>query len=430
MMPLPRRPRSLHYAWVMAAVTFVILLGASGFRSAPGVLIVPLQDAFGWDRATISVAISINLLLYGFMGPFAAALMERFGIRNVVTGALLTIASGAALTAFMSEPWQLYLLWGVTVGLGTGAMATVLAAMVANRWFVEYRGLVIGVLTAAAATGQLAFLPLFAWLATHYGWQAVSIAVAVATLSVVPLAVLFLRSWPADMGLRPYGAVSNSAIPGPRNNPVRIALQTLQDVSRSRSFWLLALTFFVCGATTNGLIGTHLIPAGVDHGMSEIAAARMLALIGVFDIVGTIMSGWFTDRYDPRKLLFIYYGLRGVALFILPWALGSAHFAMLLFVVVYGLDWVATVPPTVTLASKEFGVARGPLVFGWVFTAHQIGAAFAAYMAGLFRTRMGDYVFVFNAAAVLCMIAAVAALRIGTPSLFPGRTPQPQAAGD
>ncbi len=414
----------------MAAVTFVILLGASGFRSAPGVLIVPLQDAFGWDRATISIAISINLLLYGFMGPFAAALMERFGIRSVITGALLTIASGAALTTLMSQPWQLYLLWGVTVGLGTGAMATVLAAMVANRWFVAYRGLVIGVLTAAAATGQLAFLPLFAWLATHYGWKAVPIAVAVATLSVVPLAVIFLRSWPAEMGLRPYGATSSTSIPGPRKNPVRIAFQTLQDASKSRSFWLLALTFFVCGATTNGLIGTHLIPAGVDHGMSEIAAARMLALIGVFDIVGTTMSGWFTDRYDPRKLLFMYYGLRGVALLILPWALGSAHFAMLLFVVVYGLDWVATVPPTVTLASKEFGVARGPLVFGWVFTAHQIGAAFAAYMAGLFRTRMGDYVFVFNAAAVLCMIAAVAALRIGTPSIFPGRTPQPQAAGD
>ncbi len=426
-----RNPRSLHYAWIMAAATFVILLGASGFRSAPGVLIVPLQEAFGWNRATISIAISINLLLYGFMGPFAAALMERFGIRRVVTGALSMIAVGAALTTQMAHPWQLYLLWGVTVGLGTGAMATVLAAMVANRWFVARRGLVIGVLTAAAATGQLAFLPLFAWLATHHGWRAVSIAVAAATLAVIPIAVLFLRDRPADLGLLPYGAISAPAIAGDRANPVRVAFQTLQDAARSRSFWLLASTFFVCGATTNGLIGTHLIPAGVDHGMSEIAAARLLMLIGVFDIVGTVLSGWFTDRYDPRKLLFIYYGFRGVALFILPWALGSAQFALLLFVVVYGLDWVATVPPTVALASKEFGVARGPLVFGWVFTAHQIGAAFAAYMAGLFRTRMGDYVFVFNAAAVLCMIAALAALRIGMPSFLPGgRTPQPQGAGD
>jgi predicted MFS family arabinose efflux permease len=425
-----RHPRSLHYAWIMAAVTFVILLGASGFRSAPSVLIVPLQDDFGWSRATISIAISINLLLFGLMGPFAAALMDRFGIRTVVTAALLAIATGAALTTFMSQPWQLYLLWGVTVGLGTGAMATVLAATVASRWFVARRGLVVGVLTAASATGQLGFLPLFAWLATHYGWRSVSVAVAIATLAVVPLAVIFLRDRPASVGLLPYGAVSASEVSGPRENPIRTAIRTLREASSSRAFWLLALTFFICGATTNGLIGTHLIPAGVDHGMSEIAAARLLALIGIFDIIGTTASGWLTDRYDPRKLLFAYYGLRGVALLILPWALGSAHFALVAFVVVYGLDWVATVPPTVALAGKEFGVARGPLVFGWVFTAHQIGAAFAAYMAGLSRTIMGDYVFVFNAAAMLCMIAALAALRIGMPSLLPGGTPQPQAAGD
>jgi predicted MFS family arabinose efflux permease len=242
--------------------------------------------------------------------------------------------------------------------------------------------------------------------------------------------LFFLRNRPADLGLLPYGAQSAAEVVPPRQNPVRTAIQTLRDVSRSRPFWLLALTFFICGATTNGLIGTHLIPAGVDHGMSEIAAARLLALIGIFDIVGTTVSGYLTDRYDPRKLLFAYYGLRGVSLLILPWALGSAHFALLAFIVFYGLDWVATVPPTVALASKEFGIARGPLVFGWVFTAHQIGAAFAAYIAGLSRTIMGDYVFVFNAAAMLCLIAALAALRIGMPSLLPGSSPQPQIAGD
>src|SRR6478735_2116931 len=413
----------------MAAVTFIILLGASGFRSAPGVLIVPLQDDFGWSRATISIAISINLLLYGFMGPFAAALMDRFGIRTVVTSALVVIAAGALLTTLMTQPWQLYLLWGVTVGLGTGAMATVLAATVASRWFVERRGLVIGVLTAASATGQLVFLPLFAWLATHIGWRSVSIAVAAATLAVVPLAALCLRDRPSSVGLLPYGAVSASEESGTRENPIRIAIRTLREASSSRSFWLLALTFFICGATTNGLIGTHLIPAGVDHGMSEIAAARLLALIGIFDIVGTTVSGWLTDRYDPRKLLFGYYGLRGLSLLILPWALGSANFALIAFIVFYGLDWVATVPPTVALAGKEFGNAKGPLVFGWVFTAHQIGAAFAAFAAGLSRTIMGDYVFVFNAAAMLCMVAALAALRIGMPSLLPGGAPQPQSAG-
>ncbi len=425
-----RHPRSLHYAWIMAAVTFIILLGASGFRSAPGVLIVPLQDDFGWSRATISIAISINLLLYGFMGPFAAALMDRFGIRTVVTSALVVIAAGALLTTLMTQPWQLYLLWGVTVGLGTGAMATVLAATVASRWFVERRGLVIGVLTAASATGQLVFLPLFAWLATHIGWRSVSIAVAAATLAVVPLAALFLRDRPSSIGLLPYGAVSAPETAGTRENPIRIAIRTLREASSSRSFWLLALTFFICGATTNGLIGTHLIPAGVDHGMSEIAAARLLALIGIFDIVGTTVSGWLTDRYDPRKLLFGYYGLRGLSLLILPWALGSANFALIAFIVFYGLDWVATVPPTVALAGKEFGNAKGPLVFGWVFTAHQIGAASAALAAGLSRTIMGDYVFVFNAAAMLCMVAALAALRIGMPSLLPGGAPQPQSAGD
>jgi predicted MFS family arabinose efflux permease len=356
--------------------------------------------------------------------------MERFGIRMVVTGALLTIALGAALTTQMSQPWQLYLLWGVTVGLGTGAMATVLAATVATRWFVARRGLVVGVLTAASATGQLLFLPLFAWLATQQGWRAVSLAVTIATLSVVPLALIFLRDRPANMGLLPFGAVSAADVPGPRINPVRTALDALRDASRSRAFWLLSATFFICGATTNGLIGTHLIPASVDHGMSEIAAARLLALVGIFDIIGTTVSGWLTDRYDPRKLLFAYYGLRGVSLLILPWALGSAQFTLIAFIVVYGLDWVATVPPTVALASKEFGVARGPLVFGWVFAAHQVGAAFAAYAAGLSRTVMGDYVFVFNAAALLCMIAALCALRIGMPTLLPSGTPQTQTAGD
>ena len=429
-MILPRSLRPSHYAWVMAAVTFIILLGASGFRSAPSVLIVPLQDEFGWSRATISIAVSINLLLFGFMGPFAAAMMERFGIRTVVIGALLFIATGAALTTQMTAPWQLYVLWGVTVGLGTGSMATVLAATVATRWFVKRRGLIVGVLAAASATGQLVFLPLFAWLATHHGWRTVSLAVTVATLSVIPLAFFFVRSWPADLGVLPYGATSSDEVPGPRINPVRTAINAFWDASRSRAFWLLAATFFICGATTNGLIGTHLIPASIDHGMTEIAAANMLALIGIFDIIGTTASGYLTDRFDPRKLLFAYYGLRGVALLILPWALGTSQFMLLAFMVVYGLDWIATVPPTVAIASKEFGVARGPLVYGWVFAAHQVGAAFAAYAAGLSRTLMGDYVFVFNAAAMLCMIAALCALRIGTPTLLPGRSPQPQAVGD
>jgi sugar phosphate permease len=407
----PGQPR-LHYAWVMFIVTFIVLLGASGFRSAPGVLIVPLQEAFGWDRATISLAVSINLLLFGFMGPFAAALMERFGIRRVVASALAVIASGAALTLVMTEPWHLYLSWGVMVGLGAGCMATVLAATVSVRWFAARRGLVTGALTAASATGQLAFLPLIGWLADRYGWEAVSITVALMCASVIPLVVIFMRDRPADLGLRRYGATAEDVPPGPRVNPIGAAYSSLKMASRSGDFWILAATFFVCGATTNGLIGTHLIPAGHDHGMSTVAAANLLALIGIFDIVGTIGSGWLTDRFDPRKLLFIYYAFRGLSLLGLTYVLGSVNFGLVAFIVFYGLDWVATVPPTIALCTQAFGTRQGPLVYGWVFAAHQVGAAVVAYLAGVTRTITGDYALAFNFAGALAIIAAILILQM------------------
>jgi MFS family permease len=401
-----RRAR-VHYGWVVAAVTFVTLLGASGFRSTPGVLIVPLEDAFGWNRAVISLAVSVNLVLFGLSGPFAAAAMGRFGIRRVVSVALVLVASGSALTVFMTAPWQLVLLWGVVVGTGTGAMAAVLAATVATRWFVARRGLVTGALTAASATGQLIFLPLLAHLAVGYGWQWAAVAVAAGALLVLPLVVLFLRNSPADLDLRPYGADPATPVlpPAPPPNPVRTALTVLRDASRTKAFWLLAGSFAICGASTNGLIGTHLIPAAHDHGIAETSAAGLLALIGVFDVVGTMASGWLTDRVDPRRLLFWYYGLRGVALLILPAVLGEAGLGLFGFVVVYGLDWVATVPPTVALANEVFG-ERGPVVFGWVFAAHQLGAAAAAGLAGLVRTESGNYLVAFLAAAGLCAVAA------------------------
>ena len=410
---MPSRPfANVHYAWVMFGVTFLVLLGASGFRSAPGVLIVPLQDAFGWDRATISLAVSINLLLFGFMGPFAAALMERYGIRKVVTAALASIATGAALTLFMTEPWHLYLSWGVMVGLGAGCMATVLAATVSVRWFAARRGLVTGALTAASATGQLAFLPVIGWMADRYGWEAVSITVALMCVSVIPLVVIFMRNLPSDMGLQRYGATEDDTPPGPRKNPIGAAYTSLKVASRSGDFWILAATFFVCGATTNGLIGTHLIPAGHDHGMSTVAAANLLAIIGIFDIIGTIGSGWLTDRYDPRKLLFTYYALRGLSLMGLTYVLGSVNFGLVAFIVFYGLDWVATVPPTIALCTQAFGMRQGPLVYGWVFTAHQIGAATVAYLAGYTRTVTGDYGLAFNIAGALAIIAALLILQM------------------
>jgi len=401
----------LHYAWIVAGVTFVTLLAAAGTRATPGVLIVPLQHEFGWNRAEISGAVSINLVLFGLIGPFAAAFMARFGIRRVVVGALITIATGVALTSVMTSLWQLYLLWGVVVGVGAGCMASVLAAVVANRWFVARRGLVVGVLTAAGATGQLIFLPVLASETVTVGWRWASLTVAGAILVVIPLVAILLRDKPADIGLRALGATEADA-PAVTGNPVRAALEGLRLGVGSSAFWLLAGSFFICGASTNGLIGTHLIPASVDHGIAEVTAASLLAVIGIFDIVGTVASGWLTDRFDSRWLLFWYYGLRGLSLLILPFVLGSSFFGLIVFIVFYGLDWVATVPPTVALSTAVFGKQRGAVVFGWVFAAHQFGAATAAFAAGALRTWLGDYQVTFISAGLLCLIACGLVIRI------------------
>jgi len=404
--------RRVHYAWVVAAVTFVALLGAAGFRATPSVLIVPLQQEFGWNRAIISIAVSINLVLFGLTGPFAAALMDRFGLRKVTVGALITISAGALLTTVMTQPWQLYLLWGVVVGLGTGSIASVLAATVANRWFVKRRGLVVGALTAAGATGQLIFLPALGYLAQDVGWRYVSITVACAALAVAPLLAIFLRNRPADIGLRPYGATEADSTPVSTGSPIGNAFRGLRMGARSRDFWLLGGSFFICGASTNGLIGTHLIPASIDHGMAEVTAASLLATIGIFDVVGTLVSGYLTDRFDSRWLLFFYYGLRGLSLLLLPYVLGTPGFALILFIVFYGLDWVATVPPTVQLARKVFGAQNFAIIYGWIFASHQMGAAAVAFAAGAVRTYFGDYQFAFMFSGLLCLIASGMVLRI------------------
>ena len=415
------RRRGPHPAWIVAAVAFLTLLGASGFRSAPGVLIVPLQDEFGWSRTVISAAVSVNLVLFGLAGPFAAAAMNRFGIRRVVLAALTLVATGSLLTVWMTAAWQLVLLWGVVVGLGTGAMTGVLAATVATRWFVRRRGLVVGALTAAGATGQLIFLPMLAALAEGPGWRWSAVAVTAGAVLVMPLVLMFLRNSPADAGLRPYGAPPDSPIAPPvaPPNPVGTALRVLRQASRVPAFWLLAGSFAICGATTNGLIATHLIPAAHDHGLSETTAAGLLALVGVFDIAGTLGSGWLTDRVDPRRLLLWYYGLRGVSLLVLAPALADGGPGLLGFVVVYGLDWVATVPPTVALCHEVFGREKGTVVFGWVFAAHQIGAAAAASAAGAVRTELGDYLVAFVSGAALCLVAALVTQAIRRPAAAP-----------
>src|ERR1700674_2605410 len=388
-------------------------MGAAGFRSTPAVLIVPLQNEFGWNRAVISVAVSINLLLFGLTGPFAAALMERFSLRVVIVGALITVATGALLTTVMNAPWQLYLLWGVVVGLGTGCMASVLAATVASRWFVRRRGLVLGALTAAGATGQLIFLPALGYMAQNIGWRVGAITDGLSALAVVPIVALLLRNRPSDLGLRAYGATEADTAPLTTGSPIANAFRGLRLGVRSRDFWLLAGSFFICGASTNGLIGTHLIPASIDHGMAEVTAASLLAVIGVFDVVGTLASGYLTDRFDSRWLLFFYYALRGLSLLLLPYVFGSANFGLILFIVFYGLDWVATVPPTVQLARRVFGQQNFAIVYGWIFAAHQLGAATIAFAAGAVRTYFGDYQIAFMSSGLLCLVAAGLVLRIG-----------------
>ncbi|NYF10446.1 putative MFS family arabinose efflux permease [Leifsonia sp. AK011] len=410
-MSTPRR--RLHPAWIVAAVAFLALIGAAGFRAAPSVLMLPLEEQFGWSRTDLSLAVTVNLLLYGLTAPFAAALMARFGLRRVTTVALLLVASGAALSIFATEPWMLVLTWGVLIGLGTGSMALVFAATVADQWFIKSRGLVVGVLTAGGATGQLVFLPFIAILVTEQGWQQASLLVAGGALLVVPLVLLFLRNSPADLGLAPYGAPEGWApVPRPQGNAVRIALTTLRRASRTRTFWALVAGFAICGATTNGLVGTHFIPSAHDHGMPETTAAGLLALVGLFDIVGTIASGWLTDRVNPRILLAAYYAGRGVGLAVLPFLLSEAvHPPMIVFIVVYGLDWVATVPPTVALCREVFG-KDGPIVFGWVFASHQVGAAIAATVAGVVRDSTGEYTIAWFGAAGLCVVAAVVSFGI------------------
>ncbi len=411
--PKPVTARRFHPAWLVAAVAFLALIGAAGFRAAPSVLMLPLEEQFGWSRTDLSLAVTVNLLLYGLTAPFAAALMARFGLRRVTTVALLLVASGAALSIFATAPWMLVLTWGVLIGLGTGSMALVFAATVADQWFIRSRGLVVGVLTAGGATGQLVFLPFIAILVTEQGWQQASLLVAGGALLVVPLVLLFLRNSPSDLGLAPYGAPADWApMPRPQGNAVRIALTTLRRASRTRTFWALVAGFAICGATTNGLVGTHFIPSAHDHGMPETTAAGLLALVGIFDIVGTIASGWLTDRVNPRILLAIYYAGRGIGLAVLPFLLSEAvHPPMILFIVVYGLDWVATVPPTVALCREVFG-KDGPIVFGWVFASHQVGAAIAATVAGVVRDTTGEYTFAWFGAAGLCIVAAIVSIGI------------------
>ncbi|WP_374991196.1 MFS transporter [Streptomyces sp. LHD-70] len=420
----PRKPRPappygrFHRAWFVAAVAFVTIIGAAAFRSLPGLLIDPLHREFDWSRGTIGFAVSVNLALYGITAPFAAALMDRFGIRRVVAVALTVIALGSGLAVWMTAAWQLILYWGFLVGLGSGSMALAFAATVTNRWFTERRGLVTGILTAASASGQLIFLPLLSWMVEGHGWRPAAITVALTALAVVPFVWLLLRDHPADVGLAPYGAKEFVPKPPPVQGAASRALKVLFRAAKTGPFWLLAGTFAICGASTNGLIQTHFIPAAHDHGMPITAAASLLAVIGVFDVIGTIFSGWLTDRFDARRLLGAYYALRGISLLFLPMLLApDVRPPMLFFIVFYGLDWVATVPPTIALCREHYG-DDSAIVFGWVLASHQIGAAVVAFAGGLVRDLTGSYDVVWYASGALCAAAALMAvvIRRGAPT--------------
>jgi MFS family permease len=406
--------RNIHYGWVMVGVTFLTALISAGTVGAPGVFIVLLQKEFGWTTAEISSALSIRFILFGLMAPFAAALLNRYGLRNVTLSALLVVASGLLMSLLMTKVWHLMLLWGVVIGIGTGMTALVLGATVAARWFAARRGLVVGILTASVATGQLVFLPLLASLTERLGWR-IALTLICVMLGVAAFAVLMImRDRPSDVGLRPYGDEGTEPLPAPPANDAPImaaALGALRDAAKTRVFWILFATFFICGASTNGLIQVHLIPMCLDYGIPQVQAASLLAAMGVFDFVGTIGSGWLSDRYDNRYLLFWYYGLRGLSLLFLPYT-DFSFYGLSLFAMFYGLDWIATVPPTVRLTAQRFGPERANLVFGWIFAGHQLGAATAAFGAGLSRTVLETYLPAFFIAGALCIVAALITLTI------------------
>jgi MFS family permease len=417
--------RNIHYGWVMVALTFFTALVTAGTVGAPGVFIVPLQQEFGWTTAEISSALSIRFILFGLMAPFAAALLNRYGLRNVTLAAQLIVVSALLGSLAMTKVWHLMLLWGVVIGIGTGMTAMVLGATVATRWFVGRRGLVVGILTASVATGQLVFLPLLASLTERLGWR-VALTLVCVMLGVSAVAVLLMmRDRPGDLGLRPFGDTGTEPItqpPAATGSIFAAALGTLRDAARTRVFWLLFATFFICGASTNGLIQVHLIPMCLDYGIPQVQAASLLAAMGVFDFFGTIVSGWLSDRYDNRWLLFWYYGLRGLSLLFLPFT-DFSFYGLSLFAMFYGLDWIATVPPTVRLTAQRFGPERANLVFGWVFAGHQLGAGTAAFGAGLSRTVLSTYLPAFFAAGVLCIAAALMILLISRPAPKPAVVP-------
>ena len=408
-----------HYAWMIVVVTFAVLLVAAGVRTAPTVIIKPLEAEFGWDRGSISFAVAISLFAYGFGGPVGGSLVDRFGPRRVMFGGLGLTALGLVPLLGLTELWQLHLLWGLVIGIGTGAVANVLGATVANRWFTKYRGLAVGLFGAASATGQLIFLPLMVALTSANGWRSALVLMAAACAALLIPVALFMRDKPSDIGAAPVGADDPTLVKNAASDDNRKT--SLRDAIRTRDFWLLSASFFICGYTTNGMIGTHLLPHSVEHGFTEVAAAGAIGVMGMMNIIGTLASGWLTDRYDNRKLLAAYYGFRGLSLLALPFIIEMR--GLLIFAVIYGLDWIATVPPTANLTAQRFGRGSLGTLYGWIFCSHMIGAGLAAYAGGFFRDLLGDYHLFFLSAALMGIIASMLSLRISLRGVTPKPTP-------
>jgi MFS family permease len=404
----------LNYAWVVLTLVFVAMLAGVSVRAAPGVMIGPLRRAFGWDVGTISAAISVNIMLMGLIGPFMAGLMQTLGQKRTMILALLVLMSGTGLSMFMTSPWQLFLTWGVMVGIGAGAGAVGFAGAVANRWFLKRTGFAAGLLFAANAAGQLIFLPLLAWMANRYGWQGVAIGTTAAIACVIPLLLFLMPESPASVGLAPYGGTAMVAVGdnnAPGGNMFSVATRALARASKSMDFWLLCLTFGICGLSTNGLINTHLIAYCLDNGIPEIRGASILAAVGLFSLFGSMASGWLCDRYSPRVLLFWYYSLRGLSLVLIPFSPFDGT-SLSVFAVFYGLDWVATGPATFSLTNEVFGRRDAPVIVSWIFLAHQVGGSIAAFGAGAIRSTSGSYLLAFLASGIACLAASMLVLRI------------------
>ncbi len=414
-----RPPISLpfYYGWLVVSLCFLTTLTSAGVRSSPSVLIHPLEAEFGWSRTLIASAISMNLLLFGVAAPVTGFLLDRFGPRRVMLASLTTLIVGVSGTIVMTEFWQFFLVWGVIVGIGAGGVGSVLTATVGNRWFVAKRGLALGILGSASSTGQIIFLPLFMAMITYAGWRMGSMSLIVVALFMLPLIFLFMRDDPSDIGLEPYGAddpkaAAASGTASLRGMSAKNATITAREVVTHPTFWLLCSSFFVCGGTANGLIGTHLIPHEIEIGIPQIAAAGLLGIMGALNMVGTIFSGWMIDKVQPNRWLAMVYALRGCSLLILPFV--RDYFGLVVFAIIYGLDWFATVPPSMAITADTFGRENVGKVYGWIFMSHQIGAAIMASAAGAVRTQMGNYDAAFLAGGMIAMIAATCALNIKT----------------